>query len=157
MTAGMRRVFLAPMIIAALFLAVPAGANVRVSYTVDDKAVKAAVAGTALTFQLYSDSGCTSAVGAPVNVMAENVELIERLKRFHVAGAASPPRTDRLTHVLAGAAPPVAFLTVTGTGITPVGGACQLQLSGGGAGIPCLSQVGTEVYFTGCNVNIQSG
>ena len=25
------------------------------------------------------------------------------------------------------------------------------------ASVPCLSQVGTEVFFTGCNVNIQSG
>jgi hypothetical protein len=27
----------------------------------------------------------------------------------------------------------------------------------GGTAVPCASQVGTEVFFTGCNVNIQSG
>jgi len=91
-------------LIAAL-LAVPAldrdaaYADVQVSYTVDEKALKTAVAGTDLTFQLYSDNGCATSVGTPVTVAIENVDLIERLKRFKPTGAPiKPPRTDRLTH-----------------------------------------------------------
>src|SRR5205807_1257654 len=66
---------------------------------------------------------------------------------------------DRLTHVLTGVAPPsTAFLTVTGMGITPVGGVCQLQFATANAtNLPCASQIGNDVYFTGCNVNIRSG
>ncbi|MFN8545498.1 MAG: hypothetical protein U0807_14985 [Candidatus Binatia bacterium] len=135
-----------------------ARADVQVSYTVDETALKTAVAGTTLTFQLYSDSACTMAAGAAVDVAIENVGLVERLKRFSPKGAAKPPKTDRLTTVLAGVtAPGTAFLTVTGTGIAPVGSGCQLQFSSAGTSLPCASQVGNEVYFTGCNVNVRSG
>lgn len=50
---------------------------------------------------------------------------------------------------------PTAFLTVTGSGIVAVAGACQAQVAS--QTIPCLSQLGTEVYFAGCNVNVVSG
>jgi hypothetical protein len=108
-------------------------ADVQVDYTVDEKALKTgAPAGTSLAFQLFSDPACTMPVGSPVSVNVENVTLIERLKRLTPKGGTKGPVTDRLNHVLAGVtAPSTAFLTVTGQGITPVGGACQLQTSAG--------------------------
>jgi hypothetical protein len=138
---------------------VAARGDVEVNYTVNDKALKAAVAGTSLTFQLYSDSSCTMAVGSPMSVNIENVDLIERLKRFTPKGGTKAPATDRLTAVFSGATgSSPTFLKVTGTGILSVGGDCQLQFAtNGGTNLPCASQVGSEVYFTGCNVNVRSG
>jgi hypothetical protein len=106
-------------------------ATITVSYNVDDKALKAAPAGTVLTFELHADAACTSLLSShAVNV--ENVDLIERLKLYAVKGAPKPPKTARMTHALTGATPgPTQFLEVTGTGVTPVGGACQPQLSSG--------------------------
>jgi hypothetical protein len=158
----MRRLWLWVLSTCATFSVLPtvaARGDVEVNYTVNDKALKAAVAGTSLAFQLYSDSSCTMAVGSPVSVNIENVYLIERLKRFTPKGGTKAPATDRLTAVLSGATgSSPTFLKVTGTGISSVGGDCQLQFAtNGGTNLPCASQVGSEVYFTGCNVNVRSG
>jgi hypothetical protein len=145
--------------LAALCLtwAASAVADVRVTYTVQDKALRAAVSGTNLTFTLFSDSGCTMQVGSPVTGTIDNVAIIERLKRFTPSGGTKGSATDRMVQVLAGVTPtgPV-FLSVTGTGITPVGGACQFQFVAG-TPLPCAAQAGTDVFFTGCNVNVRSG
>ena len=130
----MRRLLLCLLLVPA----VPVWAvDVPVSYTVDDKALKAAVSGTPLTFTLYSDSACTTSVHTQV-VNSENVRVISKLKRFNPTGAAKPPKTDELATTLTGVVPASAplYLQVTGTGITPVGGACQVQASGmpGGVG-----------------------
>lgn len=150
---------LAALCVAALAPRLARADNVQVNYTVDDKALKDAISGTPLTFDLWSDPNCTAAVTS-VQVTIDNVDLIERIKRFKPKHGTTPPKTDRMTEVLTGVTPPQApYLTVTGTGITPVGGACQAQygsLAGGGS-IPCLTQIGNEVYFTGCNVNVRSG
>ncbi len=142
-----------------LLSALPASADVGVSYTVDEQALKAAVSGTNLTFTLYSDSACTTAIGNPISGTIDDVRLIERVRRFTLRGGAKPPKTDRLVHVLPGVTVAgTVFLKVSGTGISPVGGACQLQFSSLPSGaLPCASQIGNEVYFTGCNVNVRSG
>ena len=86
---------------------------------------------------------------------------MERLKLFTPRGGAKPPKTAKIVHSLANVTlQPAMYLTVSGTGITPVGSPCQLQFIGDGSGggtIPCLSQVGTDVVFSGCNVHIRSG
>jgi hypothetical protein len=137
-----------------------ASADIRVAYTVDDKALKtAAISGTNLTFTVFSDAGCTTPIASPVVMPIDNILLIERMKRFTPKGGTKAPATDRLVQVLSGIVPngPV-FLTVTGTGVTPIGGACQFQFEfTAGTSLPCASQVGTDVYFTGCNVRVQSG
>ena len=100
--------------------------DVQVSYLVDEKALRGAVAGTTLTFSLYADNGCTTAVGGPATVTIEHT-LIERLKRLTPKGATKAAATDRLTAVLTGvSAPSTTFLAVGGTGISPVGGQCRL-------------------------------
>jgi hypothetical protein len=138
-----------------LLLGAQALADVRVSYTVDEKALKTAVAGTNLAFALFSDNGCTTQVGGAVQIAVEDV-LIQRLKLLRPKGATKPPKTDEIHATLTGvtAAP---YLKVIGNGITAVGGDCQLQPGGGGTSLPCASQVGSEVYFDSCNVNIRSG
>jgi hypothetical protein len=154
-----RRVTFAALLATLLLPFSARAADVSVSYTVDEKLLKLAITGTPLTFKLYTDSGCTT-LSDSVTVAIDNVDVIERLKRFKPKGGLiKPPKTARLVEGLSGVtAPPTLFLTVTGTGITPVGGACQLQFSStAGTSLPCASQVGNEVYFTGCNVNVQNG
>jgi hypothetical protein len=153
----MRRLLIAAAALAALVRSAPA-ADISVSYTVDDKALRAAITGTQLIFALYKDSACTISAGGLVDVI-DNVALIERLKRFKPLGGAKPPNTARLVHVIPGVTPPpTLYLQVGGTGIVPVGGSCQLQYSSvAGANLPCATQVGNEVYFTGCNVNVRNG
>lgn len=153
-----------PALVAAslvLLIADIAGAaSLQVSYTVEDKALKGAVSGTALTFALYADPACTVAVDAE-NVVVDDVDLIERVKRFTPKGGTKGPAAARMVEVLSGVTTaPTVYLAVTGTGVTPIGGACQLQYASAdnvGTVLPCASQVGTEVVFEGCNVNVRSG
>jgi hypothetical protein len=99
--------------------------DVAVSYLVDEKALKAAVAGTEVTFSLYADLACAVLLDAvPVNV--EDL-VIERVKLLRPKGAAKPPRVARLGATLLDVPAGGRHLTVTGTGIVPIGGACQAQ------------------------------
>lgn len=122
---------LARRLLIVLLLGVPfaaQAANLPVSYLVNLKTLKeSAPAGTALTFTLYSDTGCTTQV-AQETVNVENVNIIESLKLLTPRGATRPPQTARITATLTGVSGPAnLYLTVTGTGITSVGGACQPQ------------------------------
>jgi hypothetical protein len=102
-------------------------ADVPTSYTVSDTALKAAVAGTNLTFTLYTDAGCTQQVHQQV-VPIETVAFVSRLKTFTPKNAPKAPKIDEVHETLTGVnAAGNLYLTVTGTGITPVGGACQAQ------------------------------
>jgi hypothetical protein len=102
-------------------------ADLPTSYTVNDTALKAAVAGTSLTFTLYSDAGCTQQVHQQA-VSIENVNLVSRLKLFTPKSAPKGPKVDEVHETLTGvSAAGNLYLTVTGTGITPVGVACQAQ------------------------------
>lgn len=115
----------------ALFLLgapVAGAADVPVNYTVDDRVLRAAAAGTILTFELFTDAACTSLVHTQM-VAIENVTIISRLKRFKPVAAATPPKTTELQQTLTGVTPALPlYLKVTGTGVTAVGGACQAQL-----------------------------
>ncbi len=133
------------------------GSDLRVTYNVQDQLFRSStITGTNLTFQLYSDAACTSAVGAPAVVPVDNLDLIERLKRGTPKGGTKGPKTDRLATVLTGVTvgPTQLYLKVTGTGVTASGPDCQLQLTNP---LSCASQVGMDVLFTGCNVNVRSG
>jgi hypothetical protein len=113
----------------------PARADVQVSYLVDATAFKAAVAGTTLTFSVYSDAQCTVPVGSPVPVQVQNLTALEALKLVvpkNTPKGTLPTKAVELVATLQGIAPPAtAYLQVTGTGISPVGPACQLQFSSG--------------------------
>ncbi len=106
-------------------------ADLPVSYTVDEKMLKLAIAGTNVTFDLYTDSACAGPIAHTETVAIENVDIISRLKLFKAKGAlVKPPKTDELRHTLTGVAVTVSgalYLKVTGTGVSPLSGACQIQ------------------------------
>jgi len=107
--------------------------------------------------ELHATAACASAIHAQ-SVNVENVALIEKVLTIKVKEGPKPPKVARLTHVLTGAPDSgTYFLKVTGTGITPIGGSCQPQFTSQGTLLPCASQVGNEVYFTACNVNVRDG
>lgn len=117
--------------IAALVLSplVARAADVPVSYTVDEKALRAAVSGTDLMFELYTDSACAALTHTDI-VPIDDVTFISRLALLRPAGGVKPPKTAELRHTLTGVTPATAlYLDVTGTGATPIGGACQAQAS----------------------------
>jgi hypothetical protein len=117
------------ILLTALMLAprVVLAADLPVSYTVAEKPLKAAVAGTSLTFELYSDAACASLVQS-TPVLAENVGILSKLKQMTPKNDLKLPNTVDLRTTLAGVtAGGNLFLKVLGTGVTPVGGACQAQ------------------------------
>jgi hypothetical protein len=98
-----------------------------VSYMVEERALKHAVAGTPLTFELFADPGCTSGLSVMV-VNIEDVTSITSLRPFQPKGAPKRPPTAELKHVMSELfTASSAFLKVSGVGIKPVGGACQRQ------------------------------
>jgi hypothetical protein len=104
-------------------------ADVRVTYLVDAKALKAgAPAGTALTFELHATGACSAPVASTV-VSVEDVALLEIVKPIGVKAGPKPPKPMiEMRHVLTGVAPqPTFYLRVTGSGVVPAGGTCQLQ------------------------------
>jgi hypothetical protein len=123
----MRQLWLVLFALCAFPLTATAG-DLPVSYTVDEKALKAAVVGTDITFDLYTDSVCS---GVPAHTQTVNVEDVNRVSRLKLGvpkGAAKPPKTAVLEETLAGVTVEGnVYLKVTGTGITAVGGDCQVQ------------------------------
>jgi hypothetical protein len=119
--------------VVATFLlpALASAAPTRVQYDVDASALKAAIAGTPLTFSYYSDSACATPAFDTEVIDIEDVDSIEVLKRFTPKNATKPPKTARIyvTHTGGGPGRWRTYMTVSGTGITPVGPACQAQTS----------------------------
>jgi hypothetical protein len=117
------------ILLAVLMLAsrVAGAADLPVSYTVAEKPLKAAVAGTSLTFELYGDAACATLVQS-TPVLAENVGILSKLKQMTPKNDVKLPNTVELRTTLAGVtAGGNLYLKVVGTGVTPVGGACQAQ------------------------------
>jgi hypothetical protein len=113
---------------AALLLpSIASALTVTVRYDVDATALKSAVAGTVLTYNLYGDDACTDLVSTQM-VNSEDIDSIEVVKRIAVKGGTKPPKMARTSHAFS-INPPrwIHRATVTGTGITPIGGACQAQ------------------------------
>jgi hypothetical protein len=104
-------------------------ADVPVRYTVNDTALKQAVNGTMLTFELYADAACTAPPLRTAGVAVQDVTVISRLKTFRPRGATSPNvKTAELSTTLGGVgASGNLYLKVTGVGVAAVGGACQAQ------------------------------
>jgi hypothetical protein len=117
------------LLLASLVLApiTARAADVPVTYTVDSTGLKLAISGTNLTFQLYTDGGCTSLAHTQV-LTVDNVSMLSVLKRSKPKNGVKPPKTTDIRATLTGVGPAAPlYLKVTGTGITPVGGACQVQ------------------------------
>lgn len=109
--------------------AIPArAADVPVRYLIAAKALKDAVAGTQLTFALFSDAACETQVFSS-DLPVESA-TIEQLKLTRPKGAPKAPKAARLEITLTGVTPGDSlYLMVTGTGIEPLGTACQAQLA----------------------------
>jgi hypothetical protein len=105
-------------------------ADVPVRYLVNDAQLKTAVAGTSLTFSLYTDPTCSGPAHASSALAIENATVTSRLKVFKAKGATTvPAKTDEIVWTMPNVPPTgqTLYLKVTGTGITPVGPACQVQ------------------------------
>lgn len=132
----MRRSILALLLTVVATAGVAHAADVRVTYVIDAKALRSgAPAGTALTFELHASAACA----APVATSVVNVEDVTLLATVKAAGVTAGPKRKQMTeirHVLTGVAPQAAFyLRVTGDGVVPIGGACQLQHASVGADV----------------------
>jgi hypothetical protein len=117
----------------ALVMSVPGSASstqLNVRYEVDASALRAAVAGTPLTFSFHDDAGCVTPAIATEVVNVEDLDMVEVLKRFTPKNATKPPKTARIyqTYSISPSRWRY-FVSVTGTGVTPVGNACQEQLA----------------------------
>lgn len=103
-------------------------ADFPVTYTVEEKPLKTAIAGTPLTFTLHRNASCADAAVSTYVVNIEDVTFLSKLKMFTPKNDAKIPNTVELHHTLVGiTATGNLFLKVTGAGITPVGGLCQPQ------------------------------
>ncbi|MEO7437636.1 MAG: SUMF1/EgtB/PvdO family nonheme iron enzyme [Candidatus Binatia bacterium] len=103
-------------------------ADVKVGYLLETKPFKTAIAGTPLTLSIYTDDACTGSPAATEIVNSDALQLIEPLKRTTPKGGTKPPGTSRVEHVISGVtAQPLFYLAITGAGVVPVGGACQVQ------------------------------
>jgi hypothetical protein len=115
-------------------MALAGAVDVPVYYEVDAKALKdGAPAGTMLTLELHALSDCS---GPPVHSESLAIEAlkVESPKGVTPKGATKGVKTNRLAALLTGVTlPENSFLKVTGSGITPVGGACQAQTVTSGA------------------------
>jgi hypothetical protein len=119
------------VVVAAVALTAAASAraaDIKVSYLVDSQLLRInAIAGTVLTFQLYGESSCATPIATQA-VNIENTTLIETIKPVSVKGAPKPPSAAEIDFTMTGVTPQVqTYAKVTGTGITPIGGPCQLQ------------------------------
>jgi hypothetical protein len=125
-------------LVAFLFLApaIAGAADIPVTYLVDESALKNAVTGTSLTFELHNDSLCAGVVHSSAKTI-DNV-VVSRLKRFKPSGGAKPPRTAEIRTTLTGVtASGRLYLEVTGTGVMPIGDACQVQAAIGEIAASC--------------------
>ena len=143
---------LAPFVIAA--------ADLPVSYLVEEKPLKAAITGTPLTVELYSDNACTTLVQlVPVDV--EDVTLLLKLKQMTPKNDAKLPNTVEMRTTLANVSGSGnLYLKVTGMGVSSVDGDCQAQsaqVAPTGKNLPVASALLSPVNFnswfvTNCSV-----
>jgi hypothetical protein len=119
----------------AALMAVMTGASlaqavdVPVTYTVEEKPLKNAIAGSTVVFELHADDLCTAAIHTEI-VPIEDVTLITKLGQFTPKGDVKLPKTVELRTTLVGVpASPALYLRVSGGGVVPVGGACQAIVS----------------------------
>jgi hypothetical protein len=125
----MLRLLALATVVVVLFAANASAADIKVTYLADATSLKKSTpAGTPLTFKLFTDSACATTAVATQVVNVENVTLIEQPKLIRVKGGPKPPVAAEIDFTVTGVTPaPTLYAEVTGTGIVPVGPACQLQ------------------------------
>ena len=112
--------------------------DLPVSYLVQQKPLKVAVAGTVLTFGLYSDSACTKLVqSVPVNV--EDVTILSKLAQVTPKRDKKLPSAVEIRMTLKGVTPSASvYLKVLSSigAIVPLVDSCQVQASTSAAAVP---------------------
>src|SRR5512144_2736755 len=84
-----------------------------------------------LQFDLYSDSSCTTLIDSESLFASDALISVYIDKQQKIKGGAPLPKAVRIQGVIDGPTTSTApYLRVTGPGIQPVGGECQLQASG---------------------------
>ncbi len=103
-------------------------ATLQIDYVVDAKVLKKdAAAGTQLTFEIYGDAACNSLVASDTAAI-ESVALLEQPRLIRVKRGPTVPQAAKIHHqITSSEAPSQVYAKVTGAGISPLGGACQLQ------------------------------
>jgi hypothetical protein len=113
-------------IIGALYAVTAHATTLPVTYDVEEKALKAAVSGTLLTFGAYRDAACTDLYYTD-DIAIDDLKITKE-KLFKVAGGAKPPKVATLHAVLTDSSlVQTSYVKVTGTGVAAVGGECQPQ------------------------------
>ncbi len=109
---------------------------IGVEYFVDQKAFKAALATDTLTFELFSDDQCSVSLGGQYQEFVGDTTLQLFVDKTHrVKGALKRPKAVRIRAVIdASTSTSAPYLMVSGPGVTPLGGACQLQAGSAVAG-----------------------
>lgn len=135
----------------ALFLSFVSAVNADVAadYLLDRPAFKATTkSADSLTFNLYDDQACTHQVFTHSLLAGDSSISYEKPTTQKVKGGTAPAKTILLHTTLPFTTPPgPLYLVVTGPGIVPVGGACQVQIGTG----PYRSR-----YFTSGALNTRS-
>ncbi len=122
-------------ILTAIMLASTASAvTIPTSFVTEEKPFKkTAVGSDILTAGLYDNATCTGSPLASTAILAENVELSERIKQIKLKSASfKPPKAVRLHFSFSLGAAPTSevYLGVTGPGIVGIPGDCQAQEPG---------------------------
>jgi hypothetical protein len=114
-----------------LVLALPAyvgATDIPVSYLVEQKPLKDAVAGTSLTFELFTDTACSAPAAHAAAIEVDAISVITKLVRVIPKGADKSPNVAELRATLPTVTVPGnLWLKVSGAGIVPSGGVCQAQ------------------------------
>ena len=95
----MQRIVLGILVL--LWASPASAASVPLSYRVDAKALKAAVSGTELTFELYRDAACAQLHHSGAAAI-DDLDFVSQLKLFKPKGGAKLPKSAELRHTLDG-------------------------------------------------------
>ncbi len=145
-----------PLLVALVVLPLRSfAADLPVSYLVEEKPLKAAIAGTSLSFELYSDNTCTTLVQS-VAVNVENVTVLSKLKQMTPKGDTKLPNTVEIRTTLAGVDSngPVS-LKVVGVGVVPTASACQVQAAT--TGTPVVVAANGKIFGVPMTVELAGG
>jgi hypothetical protein len=102
---------------------------ISVEYFVDQKAFKKGATHTSvLDFRLYQDADCTVEIGSFPIFAGDELAHFFVDKKQKLRGAPRKPKAVRIRAVIdAPTTQEAPYLLVTGPGVVPIGGACQLQ------------------------------
>ena len=107
-----------------------AAADVRVSYLLDERALRAADASSPVRIGLYGDAACTAPAVETTLTLAD-VDVLVRVAATPLRGVPKAAKAVELRHTLRDV-PPAAplYARIDGNGVVPIGGACQVQTVG---------------------------